>query len=133
MKLGDFLNSINWDKNNVIRDSASMKAAEKFYPHFPVARSLSYHADSLLLVNELNTRGLSEHGLSSLMQYEFLLHCLPRKKRFSKWSKPTNDDKVDVIMQIYKYSYDKAQSVADIISDEDYEVLSRMLQTGGKE
>ena len=82
------LNSINSrEKNNIIRDSQSPLAAEKQYPPFPVLRSLSYNLDCILLVNELNIRGLSQFNVSNLMHYEYLLYFISTKKRYNKWIK----------------------------------------------
>lgn len=128
MKLSDFMNSINSSKENLIRNSDSPAAAEKFYPPFPVARSLSYHADAILLVNELNLRGTASHAVSSKQHYEFLLHALPARRRFAKWRKPEIDEKINIICTAYGYSYDKAVEVIDILTDEEIENLKQLLE-----
>lgn len=131
IKFGDHLNSINTTKINIIRDGGQSTVAEKTYSPFLVARSLSYHADCILIVNELNIRGRSEHNLSNKMHYEFLLYSVEKKKRWAKWAKQDKDDTISLIMDKYKYSYEKALEVVDLFSDDDIEHLKRGGDTGG--
>lgn len=132
MKLGDFLQSINQTKVNLIRTSDSQQQAEKLYPAFAVNRSLSYQYDCVLLVNELNTRGLRQHGLDNKMQYEFMLHLLDTKKRFSKWEKPQKDSRVELIMEIFNYSHEKAKEVVSLMTEEDLIKLQESRKKGGR-
>lgn len=132
MDLSIALNSINWNKENAIRDSNNPALAEKLYPPFPVARSLSYSADCILLVNELNTRGLSEFGITNKMHYEFLLNVIPKKKRFNKWSKPIREDIVEHVMQLENISYSKAVEIVDLLTtDQKEEIIDMFLNQGG--
>lgn len=124
------LNSINSrEKKNLIRDSDSPVSAEKLYPPFPVARSLSYHADSILLVNELNRRGLAQFKVSNLMHYEFLLYCITPKKRFSKWSKPVKNETVGYIMELQCVSYEKALDIYNLLSIADRNHIDNMFKS----
>lgn len=124
------LNSINsQEKKNLIRDSDSPVAAEKQYPPFPVSRSLSYHADSILLVNELNIRGLASFKISNLMHYEFLLYCITPKKRFSKWSKVVKNETVEHIMELQCTSYEKALDIYNLLSIGDRNHIDNMFKS----
>lgn len=122
----EHLNSINTTKKNIIRDSDDKFSAERAYPRFPVTRSLSYHPDAILLVNELNIRGLESHNVSNLMHYEFLLYVLPQKKRFAKWAKSSKDNKLELLIQFYGYSKSKAMEVLDLIPQEEYDRLQKL-------
>ena len=119
----EYLNAINFDKKNIIRNADDRQAAEKGYPAFPVLRSLSYHADAILLANELNIRGLEQHGVTPLMSFEFLMDVLPKKKRFAKWGKTEKDERIELLMEFNGYSYDKAKQVVDLIPDSVYSEL----------
>lgn len=129
--LGDYLNSINDNKKNMMRDSGALAAAEKLYPSFPVARSLSYHPDAVLMVDELNQRGLAEHKMRPSMHYEFLLYLLPKRRRFGKWQKPVNDDRIDLIKKVFKYSDEKAKAILPLLSDDQIEQLRDSRREGG--
>lgn len=133
MKTTDFLNAINQSKKNLIRESDSEKMAAKIYNQFFVARCLSYHSDAILMVNELNIRGLREFNLTNKMHFEFLLHLLEKRKRFAKWSKPYSDEKLQLIKDYYKYSTQKALSVIDLFSEDDFADIQQKMSTGGKE
>jgi len=131
MDLIQALNSVNYDKNNLIRDSGAPDVAEKLYPRFPVSRSLSYSMDAVLLVNELNIRGLTQHDITNKMHYEFLLHVLPKKKRYGKWEKPEITDDVKVLMEVYGYSFEKAKEAASVLTKDQIEKLKSSLSKGG--
>lgn len=131
MDLIQALNSVNFDKNNLIRDSGAPDVAEKLYPRFPVSRSLSYSMDAILLVNELNIRGLTQHDITNKMHYEFLLHVLPKKKRYGKWEKPEITDDVKVLMEVYGYSFEKANEAASVLTKDQIEKLKSSLSKGG--
>lgn len=125
------LDSINKTKVNGIRSSDDATSAERSYPRFPVARSLSYHADALHLVNELNMRGLSAHEVSNRQHYEFLLHVLQKGKRFAKWSKPENQEHIELLMKIFNYSYERAKEIFPLFSQEDFIEMQASMETGG--
>lgn len=131
MDLGVALNSINWNKNNEITNSNNPELAEKLYPPFPVARSLSYSADCVLLVNELNTRGLVDFGITNKMHYEFLLNVVSKKKRFNKWVKPAKDEIVGYVMEMENLSYAKALDVVYFMTEEQKQELCDMYDAGG--
>ena len=133
VKFGDFLKSINITKTNLFRDGPSLRAANKLYVPFLTMRTLSYHQDCILLVNELNTRSRPEHGLENIMNYEFLLYAIDKKKRWAKWIKQTRDDDIRVIMDKYKYSYDHAMEVLDILGEDGMRELKEQSSEGGSD
>jgi hypothetical protein len=102
--------------------------AEKGYSQFMVARGLSYFQDTVLLANEMNIAP----GIDNRMHYDFLRTAVRPRKRFSKWMKKTTLAKVEVIKEYYGYSDAKAQSVEDLISDEDIKHMKSVLSKGGK-
>ena len=120
----DWLNSINHKKEDIMFDDE----AEKGYSQFMVARGLSYFQDTVLLANEMNIAP----GIDNRMHYDFLRTAVRPRKRFSKWMKKTVADKNEVIKEYYGYSDAKAESVADLISDEDVKHMKAVLSKGGK-
>jgi len=123
------LNSINSrEKINIIRESDSPEAAEKQYPPFPVLRSLSYSLDSVLFINELNIRGLSQFNVSNLMHYEFLLYLIPPAKRFNKWVKVEKNETIENIIKYYNVSFDKARDIYDILTEEQRKELDKIYE-----
>ena len=110
MKPFDYIININMAKKDIMVDPD----AEKVYNSFLTNRGLSYFDDTVLLANEMNRN----HHLDARLQYDFLRHAVRKRKRFSKWLKATKDDDVQVVMQHYNYSREKAESVMDLISPE---------------
>lgn len=132
-ELGLYLQSINQTKENLIRGSNAPAAAAKDYPAFVVNRTLSYFGDCILFVNELNVRGLSEFHLTNTMQYEFLLHLIPKNKRFEKWSKPSKDDqKIKNVARFYGVSTQRAREFVSLLSEQQLKVIANKLDEGGK-
>ena len=97
----DFLNEINYGKNNLIVDDIT----EKQYNPFMVNRGLSYFNDTVLMANEMNLN----HHLDSRLQNDFLINIVRKKKRFSKWNKPETVSDVEVVKEYYGYSNEKAR------------------------
>ena len=120
----DWLNSINHKKEDIMVDDE----AEKGYSQFMVARGLSYFQDTVLLANEMNIAP----GIDNRMHYDFLRTAVRPRKRFSKWMKKTVHSKNEIIKEYYGYSDAKAESISDLISDEDIKEMKAVLSKGGK-
>lgn len=116
-ELGDYLNSINTTKKDVMLASGAPDAAERLYPSFPITKSLSYAQELVLLVNEINGKGLKQHSLSNRQSYLFFLNVVPKGKRWAKWTKAdkTTED-VEHLMKLYKCNREKAADMLEIIN-----------------
>lgn len=120
----DFLNSINYSKENLIENEQD----EKEYNAFMVNRGLSYFQDTILIANEMNTNS----HLDSKLQYDFLINMIRKRKRFSKWLKPTIESDIEAIKEYYGYSNDKAQQVLAILSTEQITKIKEKVNKGGR-
>ena len=119
-----YIASITHQKNDLMVDDD----AEKAYSPFLTNRGLSYFQDTVLLANEMNRASHIDHR----MQYDFLRAAIRPRKRFSKWHKKSVPAKNEVIKQYYGYSDSKAESVADLLSDDDIKHMKGVLSQGGK-
>ena len=119
----DYLNSINMTKKNLMVDEQS----EKDYVPFIVNRGLGYFQDTVLLANEMNVNC----HIDSKLQYDFLKSTVSKRKRFSKWLKEDNDEKVDIICQAYGFSRSNAKSVVTLFDNTQIELLKKRLDKGG--
>ena len=119
----DFLNAINDTKVNVIVDDIS----EKEYSAFMVNRGLSYFNDTALYANEMNQC----HHLDSRLQFDYLINSVSRKRRFSKWLKPTESEDLLIVKEHYGYSNEKARSALTILSSEQLNELKLKHFKGG--
>ena len=120
----EYIASITHKKNDMMID----EDGEKGYSPFMVNRGLSQFQDCVLLANEMN---MNSH-LDSKLQYDFLRTAVRSRKRFSKWAKKVVPAKIEVIKEYYGYSDAKAESIADLISDDDIKHMKSVLSKGGK-
>ena len=123
MELKDWLNSINLTKNDLSEDQDEIKK----YPAYIVNRCLSGHIDAILFANEMN----KNTHLSKDMQYQFLLHSIRKKKRFSPWLRQEKIADLELVKKYYKYSNEKAQQALKILIPEQLEYIRKKLDTGG--
>jgi hypothetical protein len=126
MELKDWLNSINFNKENLIEED---RDEIKTYPPFIVNKCLSGHLDSIMFANEMNRY----HFLDKDMQYSFLLNSLRKKKRFSPWIRKEKIDDLDAIKKYYGYSNEKSKEALRILSKEQINFIKSKIETGGKQ
>lgn len=124
--LFDFLNEINLTKKDLIREDPLV---EKDYNPFMINRGLSYFADTVMYANEMNRHS----GIPKIWQNDFFLNTITRKKRFSKWHKKDTESKsLQLVMEYYKYSTEKAKEVLGILTPEQLKMIEQKLYKGGK-
>ena len=126
MELKDWLNSINFNKENLIEED---RDEIKTYPPFIVNKCLSGYLDSIMFANEMNRY----HFLDKDMQYSFLLNSLRKKKRFSPWIRKEKIDDLDAIKKYYGYSNEKSKEALRILSKEQINFIKSKIETGGKQ
>ena len=122
----DFLNSINLTKVNLLEEDP---LAIKNYTPFMVNRGLSYFPDSVLYANEMN-RFVE---IPREWQFFFLLNTITRRKRYSKWFKQdANTKEIELVMEYYGYSTEKARNVVDLLTKDQLLAIEEKLNKGGK-
>lgn len=127
MKPFDYLNAINFTKENIIQNSNNPELAEQLYVPYVVNKGLSYFIDTILLCNEINQRHYVDHKL----QFDFLINTIRKRKRFSKWYKKEEDDSLDLLSKHYGYSYEKAKQVLPLLNEKELNKIKNMYYTGG--
>ena len=120
----EYLNAINYTKQNIMVDDL----AEKGYNSFMVNRSLSYFNDTALIANEMNIN----HHLDNRLQFDFFINIVRKKKRFSKWNKPETVSDVEVVKEYYGYSNEKARQVLTLLTSEHIDELKKKVYKGGR-
>ena len=120
MELKDWLNSINYNKDDLSEDI-------KTYPPYIVNRCLSGHLDCVMFANEMN---MYSH-LDKDMQYSFYLNSLRKRKRFSPWIKKEKIEDIDSVKQYYGYSNEKAKEALRLLSESELNYIKSKLDIGG--
>ena len=123
-ELKDWLNSINFTKENLMEDPS----VKKDYAPFIINRCLSGHIDCILFANEMN----KYHFLDKDLQYSFYLNSLRKKKRFSPWLRKDKVTDLECIKNYYGYSNEKASQALKILSKEQIAFIKQRLDIGGK-
>ena len=120
----EYLKAINETKKDIMVDDI----AEKEYNPFIINRGLSFFKDTILYANEMN----AHHHLDHRVQFDFFINIIRKKKRWSKWVKPSDIDNLELIKEYYGYSNEKAKSVLSLLSNEQIEQLKQRIYKGGK-
>ena len=123
-ELKDWLNSINFTKENLMEDPS----VKKDYAPFIINRCLSGHIDCILFANEMN----KYHFLDKDLQYSFYLNSLRKKKRFSPWLRKDKVTDLECVKKYYGYSNEKASQALKILSKEQIAFIKQRLEIGGK-
>ena len=123
-ELKDWLNSINFTKENLVEEDPDII---KEYAPYIVNRCLSGHLDCIMFVNEMN----KYHNLDKDMQYSFYLNTLRKKKRFSPWLRKDKVTDLEIIKRYYGYSNEKALNALKILTTEQIKFIKQRLDTGG--
>jgi hypothetical protein len=125
MELKDWLNSINFSKEDLLKDDPS---AIKEYNPFVINRLLSGEIDSVLYANEMNMN----HHLDKDIQYSFYLNSLRKRKRYSPWIRKDATKDLDYVKSYYGYNNEKAEQALKILNQTQIDFIKQRLETGEK-
>lgn len=119
----DFVNSVNYTKVDIMNDDV-----EKSYLPFIINRQLSYFPDTVAVANEMNRY----HQLDNKLQFHFLLNIIRKRKRFSKWAKPIEENDLEVVKEYYGYNNEKAHSVLSLLTPDQIATIKKKVYKGGR-
>lgn len=121
----DFINAINFSKENLFVDPQ----AHKDYESYLVNRGLSYFPDTVLYANEMNRN----HSIPKDWQFFFFLNSISKKKRFSKWAKKDSiTESFRLVKEYYGYSDEKVKEALTVLTDDHLTMIKEKLYKGGK-
>jgi hypothetical protein len=123
----DFVNAINNTKQDLIRDSENPDLAETFYKPFIINRAFSHFKDTIMYANEINMYP----NIANKLQNDYYLNSIRKGKRYSKWHKKEEDDKIEAIMEYYNVNYAKAREIGNVLTDEHLTLIKIKLIKGG--
>ena len=120
--LSDILNSINQTKENLLSKDPRL---EKDYVPFVINKCFSYFPDTIFYANRMNQAAF----LDKKLQYDYYMHSISKRKRFSKWIKPEENKDLEVVKEVYGYSDARAREVIDMLP---MDKLLELVQKGGQ-
>ena len=123
--LKDYLNSINFSKDYLMDEDP---AWEKNYPSYVINKCMSHHLDTIMYANEMN---IHSH-IDKRLQYDFYIHTVRPKRRFSPWAKKQQVKDLDLVKKYYGYSSDKATQALEILTPTQLNYIKDKLNKGGK-
>lgn len=98
------------------------------YAPFIVNRSLSYHMDCILYVNEMNIKP----NIDKDLQYQYLLNSIrPMKRKFEPWQKSLADKNIQCVKEFFGYNNQKAKDALSILTDEQIAEIKIRIDKGG--
>lgn len=118
----EFLNSINENKIDIMTPDN-----EKLYQPYLINHFLSGTLDTVFLANEMNR---APH-LDKKMQYDFLRMTVRKKRRRTKWLKPSYIENLENVQRYFKYNITRAKEALNILTPEQLEQIKRFLDIGG--
>ena len=122
-----FIESASKTKRDLIKSSEIPEETEKKYVPFITNKSFSFHIDTILHANEMN----SKHWLFKDAQYRYYLGALRPRDRRSKWFKAEKDQVLDNIQEYYQCNRTIAKQYARVLTKENIEVINNKVSKGG--
>ena len=122
----DFLNEINYGKNNLMADDEDHQVEKQYIP-FIVNKGLSYSMDTVIHANEMNIRPNTPKKL----QFDYLINTIRRNKRFPKWIKLEENEQLKLIMEYYGYNVHRAKEVLPLHAIDQINQIKEKLDKGG--
>lgn len=120
--LTTILKSINMKTEQLDREFISAE-----YAPFIVNRILSNFLDTVLLVYEMDNRSY----LSKYEQYLYYYTNVRKRSRFAPWHKIHTHKYLDIVMEYYGYSRERAVDALKILKEEELVIIEQKLYKGG--
>ena len=100
----------------------------KGYNPFLTNRAFAMHMDTILLAEEMN----QANTLDPLLQYEFYYYGVRKGRRFGFPKKQESDDRLQLVMDYFNYSKEKAEAALLLLTDEQLQAILKTTDTGGR-
>lgn len=99
------------------------------YEPYMINRVMSNTSDTILFANEMNRFW----QMPKQWQFDFYYFGLPKKKRFGKWNKNTDDvQALSLIEEYFGYSRSKAKDVLELLRPHLPEIAEELKKGGRK-
>lgn len=123
----EYVNAINTSKKDLIRQSENPDHAEKIYNPWITNKALSYHVDTIMYSNQMNT----VPHIDNLLQNDYFLNTIRPGKRYSKWHKNEVSEEINVIKEYYQVSYSRAVEIKQVLTQEQLDLIRKRIIKGG--
>ncbi len=117
----DFVDAVGYSKKDLIRSDDDPETAAKLYNPWLANIAFSLYVDTIMYANDVNMMA----DLPNLLQHDYYMCSLRPKKRFSKWPKKVDSEKIDAVQWRYRINTQRAREVLKVLRMEDVEVIVR--------
>ena len=115
-----------FDYVRLINEKGKVDDVMGFVPYLTV-NNFSYSLDTVMLANELNCHP----NLPPECQFDFLYHAVKKGKRFNKWYKAEENPHLELIMDYYGYSKEKALEALQVLTKDQINDIIKRQNKGG--
>lgn len=122
-----FVESVSKSKTDLIKNAEIPEEMEKKYNPFITNKAFSFHLDTILHANEMN----SKHWLFKDAQYRYYLGSLRPRYRKSEWFKAKKDTDLDNIQTYFQCNRTIAKQYMKVLTKENLEVINNKVSKGG--
>ena len=120
----DFVKDVSYGKMGIFSEEN-----ESEYVPFLTNRAFSYYPDTVMFANEMN---MNAH-LDKAMQFDFYLHGLRKRKRYSPWNKREDNPELTAVVEYFQYSYPRAKEVMKILTQGQIDTIVKLMEHDGLE
>jgi hypothetical protein len=98
------------------------------YNPYLTNQCFSMHMDTIMLAEEMN----QAHWMAPWLQYTFYYYAVRKGKRFGFPKKNEVSDDLQLVMDTYKYSQQKAEEVLGLLTPEQLTEIRKKQDKGGR-
>lgn len=102
---------------------------DKDYVPYVINRMVAGYRELIFLADAMN----SSYSISKQHQMEFYNEMIAKKNRRVIWSNRTKNVNIEIIMDYYNVSYDKAEVYSRILNEEQVNEMKDSMEHGGRE
>lgn len=127
MKPFDLVDAVGYTKVDLFTEDPI--GANSAYNAWLTNKHFSNFIDSLFYANDMNMVS----DLPKDMQFRYYLAFLPSRKRFAKWNKPKEDDRIDSLMTYYGINRSRAKEALRVLKPDEVDEIVKIVRSGDRE
>jgi hypothetical protein len=121
-----FFNAVSYTKD---RDQFTQGEIDKDYKPYVINRMVAGYSELVLLADAMNI----SHNIPKDQQLDFYMTAIPKKKRRTVWAAKKKNDDLEVVMDYYNITQEKAYPYLKILTRDQINVLKDRLNKGGRD
>lgn len=122
----DYINTINKKVGIFPRDN--IDEFNSIYNQYVVNLAYCRYPDTIMIANDMALMG----NISNEQHFDYLYEVIPKSNnRWAKWHKVAPELNIEVIQEVYKYSYEKAKSIVGLFTEDQIDELKTKIFKGG--